>query len=45
METDIHLDGIHHREDLSYVLALDLLDPPARERVINRIRDEQYDEM
>jgi hypothetical protein len=44
-ENDIHLDGIYHRDDLSYVLALDLLPPEAKARVENRLRDEQYDEM
>jgi len=44
-ENDIHLDGIYHREDLSYVLALDLLGPEAKARVENRLRDEHYDEM
>lgn len=44
-EDDIHLDGILHREDLSYVLALDLLDPAASQRVMARLRDEQYEEM
>jgi hypothetical protein len=44
-ENDIHLDGIYHREDLPYSLALDLLDPHALERVTNRLRDEQYDEI
>jgi hypothetical protein len=45
MENDIHLDGICHREDLPYSLALELLDPSALERVTNRLRDEQYEEM
>jgi hypothetical protein len=44
-ENDIHLDGIYHREDLSYVLALDLLPPEAKARVEERLREEQYDEM
>jgi hypothetical protein len=39
-ENDIHLDGIFHREDLSYVLALDLLASPAKERVIERLREQ-----
>jgi hypothetical protein len=43
-ENDIHLDGIYHREDLSYVLALDLLEPSAKARVMDRLREEQYDE-
>jgi hypothetical protein len=42
---DIHLDGILHREDLPYSLALALLDPQTKSKVIARIRDEQYDEM
>jgi hypothetical protein len=42
---DIHLDGILHREDLSYVLALELLDPQTLSEVESRLRDEQYDEM
>lgn len=45
MEDDIHLDGILFREDLSYVLALDLLTPEALQRVKARLREEQYDEM
>jgi hypothetical protein len=45
MENDIHLDGIYHREDLPYSLALELLDPAALVRVTNRLRDEQYEEM
>jgi hypothetical protein len=44
-ENDIHLDGIYHRDDLSYVLALDLLPPEAKARVEDRLREEQYDEM
>jgi hypothetical protein len=42
---DIHLDGILHREDLSYLLALDLLDPQTQSEVMDRLRDEQYEEM
>jgi len=44
-ENDIHLDGIFHREDLSYVRALSLLSPEAEARVMSRLRDEQYEEM
>jgi hypothetical protein len=44
-ENDIHLDGIFHREDLSYVLALNLLPPEIKSRVKDRLRDEQYEEM
>jgi len=45
METDIHLDGIFHREDLSYLLALELLSPDVKQRVMARLREEQYEEM
>lgn len=45
MANDIHLDGILHREDLPYSLALDLLDPQTQSEVMNRLRDEQYEEM
>jgi hypothetical protein len=44
-ENDVHLDGIFHREDLSYVLALDILPPDAKARVEDRLREEQYEEM
>jgi hypothetical protein len=44
-ENDIHLDGIYHRDDLSYALALDLLPPEAKARVEDRLCEEQYDEM
>jgi len=44
-EKDIHLDGIYHREDLSYILALDLLPPHVKTEVEARLRDEQYEEM
>lgn len=44
-ENDIHLDGILHREDLSYVLALKLLSPEVKTRVKSRLREEQYEEM
>jgi hypothetical protein len=46
-ETDIHLDGIFHREDVSYLLGLNAIEgfPDVSQRVQNRLRDEQYDEM
>lgn len=43
-EDDVFLDGIHHREDLPYSLALRLFTPDQRGRVMNRLRDEQYEE-
>lgn len=42
---DIHLDGIHHRDDLPYSLALRLLHPDLKKSVMSRLRDEQYEEM
>lgn len=45
MANDIHLDGVLHREDLPYSLALDLLDPQTQSEVMDRLRDEQYEEM
>jgi hypothetical protein len=44
-ETDIHLDGILHNESMPYSLVLDHLPPHVLERVMNRLRDEQYEEM
>ena len=43
-EDDIHLDGIHHRDDLPYSLALKLLIPDRKKVVMQRLRDEQYEE-
>lgn len=45
MESDIHLDGVLHREDLPYSLVLSHLDPEAKARVLERIRSQQYEEM
>lgn len=46
-ETDIHLDGIFHREDISYPLGLKAVEqyPEVYQRVEQRLRDEQYEEM
>lgn len=46
-ETDIHLDGIFHREDISYSLGLKAVKqyPDVYQRVEQRLRDQQYEEM
>lgn len=44
-EKDIHLDGVHFDERISYARALKLLDPAAKARVLETIRTEQYEEM
>jgi hypothetical protein len=43
-EDDVFLDGIHHREDLPYSLAFQVFTPAIKTAVMNRLRDEQYED-
>jgi hypothetical protein len=44
-ETDVHFDGIHHREDAPYGLALRLFSPTVLKRVKERLQQESYDDL